>query len=325
MTGALPSIHHIADGDRRHQKPGRDQQQLSDTQQGNELPGHRASHHRSQGTAEGHDGKETLALFLGIDVVGKGPELGHDHQIEDPHPEEEHHTDGDAALHQRIEDDQASHEECGDGVEQTTAGKPVSQGAVHRNQTQQQQGLAGSGVRFYFGATARQNECFADRLDDVVCGKEKKHIQGEKHCGPAFARLNVGKEAECAIEGTSPFFRQPASLGAHSHCMVALEPGRGLESGRGRAEERSLSRFPHRFHGLGQHRLPGSAGWTQLDRDDARSHQRWARSSFQLSRQRRGQLPRQLARVLGALLGVLGQTGKNDAIEGRWDLQLTAL
>ena len=78
-------------------------------------------------TTRSHDGEQPLALLLGVEIVGKGPELRHDHQIEDANPEEEHHCHGNAGLGESVEGNEADDEECGHRVQQPAPGQPVGQ------------------------------------------------------------------------------------------------------------------------------------------------------------------------------------------------------
>ena len=117
---------------------GGNQQQLRHAHQGNEPAGEHASHHGAEGTPTGDDGEEPLALLLGVQVVGEGPELRHDHQVEDAHPEEEDHPDRDVGPGKPVEGDQTEDEEGGDGVEQRAPRQPVGQGAIGGHQAEEQ-------------------------------------------------------------------------------------------------------------------------------------------------------------------------------------------
>ena len=69
-----------------------------------------------------------------------------------------------------------------------------------------------------------------------------------------------------------------------------------------------------------------SAGWARLDSGWWRSHQRWACSSFQQSPGTAAASSRDSSpAVLGAVLGMLGQAGQDNAVQLGWDLQLAAL
>jgi hypothetical protein len=118
MTVAFARVHEVADRRRRDQKSRRNQETLGHPYQRDELPGQGRTHDRAQGAAKRHDGEEPLALFLGVDVIGERPELGHDHEIEDTDPEEEHHTDRKLGPGERIEEHQADSEKRGDRVQE---------------------------------------------------------------------------------------------------------------------------------------------------------------------------------------------------------------
>jgi hypothetical protein len=117
VLGPLPRINQVADGGGDHQEAGGDEKHLRNPNDGNQPTGECAAGDGSQRASKCHDGEETFALLLGVNVVGKRPELSHDHQVEHAYPEEERHSDRHLGVGEDVEPDQADDEERCHGVE----------------------------------------------------------------------------------------------------------------------------------------------------------------------------------------------------------------
>src|SRR6185503_9972143 len=85
-------------------------------------------------------------------------------------------------------------------VDQTAPIDMAREPGICGNDQQKQQGLTGRGVAFYLGAFARQNQRFADRLDDVGGRQQQEDVQRQQERGAAFSALDLGEEIQESIE-----------------------------------------------------------------------------------------------------------------------------
>ena len=81
-----------------------DEHELIDAERLDQAVGDPRADHRAQRRAESDDGEQPLALILRIHVVGEGPELRDDHQIEDADPDEEHDRQRHLELREDVEE-----------------------------------------------------------------------------------------------------------------------------------------------------------------------------------------------------------------------------
>jgi hypothetical protein len=96
--------------------------------------------------------EEPLPFVVRVEVVGKGPELRHHHEVEDPHPEEEGDAEWHAGGSEHEEHDETGHEEQCDPVDQRAPGQAASQAGIQRHGTEENQGLRRRCVALHFGA-----------------------------------------------------------------------------------------------------------------------------------------------------------------------------
>src|SRR5688572_28771206 len=121
--------------------PVRDEHRESEKRSGDQHHGvasKRLEHHtrhpgpenRSQGSSDADHTEEALPFLLGIDVVREGPELRHQHDVEQSHPEVEDDAERHAHLAEQIEDDQIGYEECGYTIDQPESADTAAQHAI---------------------------------------------------------------------------------------------------------------------------------------------------------------------------------------------------
>jgi hypothetical protein len=181
MLGPFARVHDVADGDGQCEEAGGNQQQLRQAEHGDQGSREPGAEHSAQRGADGNDGKQPLALVLGVQVVGERPKLRHDHQVEDPDPQEENRRNRNLGPGQPIECHQTHDEERGDRVEQSAAWQPVCQGAIGGHQHQQQQSLACREVRLQLrSALGREDQRFPHRSDAVVGGEQEKDVERQE-------------------------------------------------------------------------------------------------------------------------------------------------
>ena len=162
---------------------------------------HQRPERRPGGHADHDDREQPIAGLLGVDVVGERPELRDQRHVEDADPDEEGDADiRHAGRHRRREQLDARDEEQRHAHQQPGAVDARREPAVERNESHQQQRLAGRGVRPHFGAAAEQNQRFANRLDDGIADQQDEYVDQHQHRRGAFTGADVGEQRQRTVQ-----------------------------------------------------------------------------------------------------------------------------
>ena len=142
----------------------------------------------SQAAADADHREEPLALRFRVDVVGEGPDLADDEDVEDADPDVEHHAFLRAADAGQVEDHQVGDEEQQQARNQLDADHLGADVAVQRNQEHQQRRLPGAGIGFHVRAAFGQDQRLTHRLEQVIGEQQQEDVDGQQQRAPALAR-----------------------------------------------------------------------------------------------------------------------------------------
>ena len=181
----------LADEDRRAE-----QHQRVDAKRLDQPVGYPRARHRAERGAEADDHEQALALFLGVDVVGEGPELRDDHQAEDADPDEEHDGERHAKLREDEEDHRARGERHRDDIDQLHAAELRHQPSVERNDESEHHDLTGGQIALELGRALAEDQRLAHRLEDVVGHQDQEHVQAEEQGGGRLALADLGEQVQ---------------------------------------------------------------------------------------------------------------------------------
>jgi hypothetical protein len=131
----------------------------------------------AEAAADADQGKQALALFLRVKIVGEGPELSYHHQVEDADPEEVRDAHVQTRLHGEYEQAEVRCEEQCHPSHQPDAIHARREGAVRRNEAQQQNRLARRRITLHLRTALAEDEHFASGLQEIVRSQEQKHLQ----------------------------------------------------------------------------------------------------------------------------------------------------
>src|SRR5204862_4945922 len=112
----------------------------------------------SQRTADSNDGKQSLALLFGVNVVRKRPKLRDQHHVEQADPKKKCDTQVELHASKKIENHEVRHKKGRHSVDQTNTVGAAGEGAIQRHQQKKQNGLTRAGIAFDFSSGASQDE-----------------------------------------------------------------------------------------------------------------------------------------------------------------------
>ncbi len=199
-AAALDAVDVIGEQQLEAHQAGPQQHQLKHAKGLNQTIGHDRPDYRTERGAEADDDEQALAFLLRVHVVGEGPELRDDHQVEDADPDEIDHPERHAGLRQQIEDRRTDHEEDRDDVDQRHARKPGDETAVEGHHERQQHDLTGGQVALELGGALAEDQRLAHGLQDVVRHQDQEHVQREEQRRLRLSRPYHGEQVEEALE-----------------------------------------------------------------------------------------------------------------------------
>ena len=170
-----------------------------------------APDHRADRAARADDREQALALFVGVDVRGQRPELGHDRVAEHAHPQEERQADRHVGLRQYREDGEVRDEEQEDDREQLHPPDPARELAVQMHDPDHQHRLAGARVQLHLRAALKQDQRLANRLEQVVGGEEQERRHRHHPGGRGLLGMDLGERPKDGGERVLKPLHQRAS------------------------------------------------------------------------------------------------------------------
>jgi hypothetical protein len=151
LSAGVAPLDERGDDHARHQDAGGDQHQGKRTRRAHDIAGVHGSQPGAETAAEADNGEKPFPLLGRVEIVHERPELGDDHDVEDADPEEVRHGDAQAEPVGDDEQQDVRGEEQRDPANQLNAVDPRGEGAERRHQADQQDRLAGGGVRLHGG------------------------------------------------------------------------------------------------------------------------------------------------------------------------------
>ena len=85
-------------------------------------------------------------MLFRIDVVGQGPKLRNQHEIEQADPKEKRDAELKVHLSENVKDGKIGNEKCSDAIDQSDAAGAARKRAVERNDQQEKHGLSGARI-----------------------------------------------------------------------------------------------------------------------------------------------------------------------------------
>jgi hypothetical protein len=131
-------------------------------------------------------------LFRSVEIVRERPELGDHHQVEDGHPKKVRDADVEACAERDEKQSDVQHEEERDPLHELHAIDARREGAVRRNEEEQEQRLARRRVALHLRAALAEDEHLARGLQEIVRGEDEKHDQRHQEDADQFVAPDVG-------------------------------------------------------------------------------------------------------------------------------------
>jgi hypothetical protein len=145
---------------------------------------------------DAHDGKEPLALLLGVRLSGEAPELRHRNGVENPDPQKERDAQCDTACPQSPKHPEVHREEQRHEGDECDAAHPLRKPSVETRHEDEEDRLTDRCVALHLGATAEQDERFARDLQQVVRGQEQEDVEGEQQNRRRLPRPDLPERAQ---------------------------------------------------------------------------------------------------------------------------------
>ena len=154
--------------------------------------------------ADANQRKQALAALVGVQVVGKRPELRDRGHAEHANPQIEGDADPDAGVHEQREDQQVGGKEQQHPADQPGAIHPRGKRTVGGHEYQHQHGLPRRRVAGGDRAGLAQDQRIAHDLQHGIERQQVEHVGGEQERADAFAGMHLGEDGQGAIEQTLP-------------------------------------------------------------------------------------------------------------------------